>query len=197
MTITEHQVLALLEPAFLNTEDSQWIGREQDLLSIANTFTCLDAVALAEVASVNDSIPRWYSDGRVSLVIRALNDARRHADGSRLVQDGSKGAGKSAIAQLRQAFDEGVAAGPGGRANTVELVTDGIVKTVADMLFIDTSNVNSSKSVADHGLDSLIAAELRNWFHQALRVNLRIQDLLDANVSIRTLAENIVDKSIA
>lgn len=196
LTITEHQVIAQLEPAFLSHDTSQWIGREQDPLSAANILTCLDPAALAELASMNDITPRWYSDARVSLVMRAMNDAQRHASGSHAAQDSSRGEGKSPVAQLRQSFDEAMGAGADGRANAIQLVTDGIIKTVAEMLFIDTSNVNPSKSVADHGLDSLIAAELRNWFHQALRASLNIQDLLDAHRSIKTLAENIVDRAL-
>ncbi|RYP57289.1 hypothetical protein DL769_009575 [Monosporascus sp. CRB-8-3] len=193
MTITEHQVLAQLEPAFLHAETSRWIGREQDPLSEANIFTCLDPVGLAELALASDHIPQWYRNGRVSLVMRAMHDVQRHASGVDAAQDGGGGAGKSAVARLRSAFVEGIKAGAEGRANTVALVTDGVIKTVAGMLFIDASTVDPAKSIAEHGVDSLIAAELRSWFHQALRTNLKMVELLDAQTSIRALAENIVD----
>ena len=208
LTITEHQVLAQLEPAFVNTSDlaangSQWIGQQQDPLSAANVFTCLDPATMAakqreeaKAGIASTTVPRWYSDGRVSLIIRALNDAERHADDSDAAQDGGSGGGKSAVARLRHEFDAAIKSGPDERAKTVELVTGAITTAVAEMLFIDVSSLNPSKSVAEHGVDSLTAAELRNWFHQALGANLQMQNLLDAHISIRTLAANIIDEAL-
>lgn len=194
-TMTEYQALAALEPAFLNLEGSphQWVGQQQDPLSAATFFTCLNPIDLAGMTSTN--VPRWHRDGRVSLLLRAINDARRHAltsaeDGA----DGNADGSGSEIARLRRAFDDAINAGPESRATAVELVTDGIVKTIAEMLFIDVNNVNTSRTIAEHGVDSLIAAELRNWFHQALRMNFK--NLLDSQTSIKMLAEQIVDSAL-
>ncbi|KAK7962110.1 Type I Iterative PKS [Apiospora aurea] len=84
MVISEHQVLAQLEPAFLysvpyKTVASDWIGKQQDPLSAANLYTCMDPAALAAIAarSADTNAPRWYSDGRVSLVMRAMEDAQK------------------------------------------------------------------------------------------------------------------------
>ncbi|KAK4173766.1 putative polyketide synthase [Triangularia setosa] len=196
MTITEHQVLAQLEPAFLAAETSRWAGREHDPLSEANILTCLDPVGLAELASTSDHIPRWYRDGRVSLIIRAMNDVQRQASGAEVAQDGAGGVGKSAVARLRGAFVDGIMGGAEARTSTVALVTEGVTQTVAAMLFIDASTVDPAKSIAEHGVDSLIAAELRSWFHQVLKTNLKMGELLDAQTSIRALAENIVDEAL-
>lgn len=65
------------------------------------------------------------------------------------------------------------------------------------MLFVEVSNINPGRSVADHGVDSLIAAELRNWFHQALGAKINMQELLDARSSIAALAGRIVDAASA
>ncbi|KAK0671960.1 putative polyketide synthase [Cercophora samala] len=196
MTITEHQVLAQLEPAFLPAGTTCWVGRDQDPLSEANILTCLDPVGLAELGSTSDHIPRWYRDGRVSLIMRAMKDIQRQASGADAAQDGAGGAGKSAAARLRSAFAEGIKGGAAARAATVGLVTEGVTQTVAGMLFIDASMVDPAKSIAEHGVDSLIAAELRSWFHQALKTNLKMGELLDAQTSIRALAENIVDAAL-
>ena len=208
LTTTEHQVLAQLEPAFVNTTDlaasgSQWISQQHDPLSAANVFTCLDPATMAakqreeaEGGIASTTVPRWYSDGRVSLIIRAMNDAERHATGFDAAQDGGNKDGKSAVARLRHEFDAAIKSGPDERAKTVELVTDATTAAVAEMLFIDVSSVNPLKSVAEHGVDSLTAAELRNWFHQALGANLQMQNLLDAHTNIKTLAANIVDKAL-
>ncbi|KAI2776595.1 KR domain-containing protein [Daldinia loculata] len=83
------------------------------------------------------------------------------------------------------------------RFKTVGFVTGAISTAVADMLFVEVSNINPGRSVADHGVDSLIAAELRNWFHQALGAKINMQELLDARSSIAALAGRIVDAASA
>ncbi|KAK3936556.1 hypothetical protein QBC46DRAFT_461428 [Diplogelasinospora grovesii] len=208
-TMTELQALAALEPAFLDlqTPSGQWVGQQQhDPLSAATYFTCLNPLELAAAAakmqqSTTHVLPRWHRDGRVLLLMRAMNDARRHAVNTSAAEDGGiNGDAGDGTARLRRAFDEAVKGKAGGgpdnalRATTVELVTDGISRAIAEMLFIDAGNINPNKSVAEHGVDSLIAAELRNWFHQALRTDLK--NLLDSQTSIKTLAEQIVDKAL-
>ncbi|KAI4262145.1 MAG: hypothetical protein L6R42_002669 [Xanthoria sp. 1 TBL-2021] len=193
-TITEHQTLAALEPAFLKEQgSSEWIGQQDDPLSAATYFTCLNPLELAGMTSSNE--PWWHRDARVSLIMRAMNDARRHslkgaADGIDQEADQSG----SGTAKLRRAFDVAVQAGSDARTSTIELASSSITKTIAEMLFISPESVDLSKSVADHGVDSLISVELSNWFHEALGATLK--NLLDSQTSIQMLAEQIVDKAL-
>lgn len=197
LTATEWWVLATLEPAFLNMSGpGQWTGQKQDPLSAANLFTCLDPSSLAELTPAKVP-PRWYSDERVSLIIRAIRDAQRNlTDTINDGDDAGNSASGSAVANLRRDFSEAVQAGLDARDDTVMLVTESISRTIAEMLFIDILTINTDKSITEHGVDSLIAAELRHWFHQALGSNLQTLDLLDAKTSIATLAENLVDKAL-
>jgi acyl carrier protein len=195
LTTTEWNVLATLEPAFLSQQSTSWIGQKDDPLSVASYYTCLDPAAFAQMTSTNT--PRWYSDGRVSLILRAMKDAKEYGkDGARDGGNDDGSASVSSAVRLRHAFDEAIQAGLAERETTLDLVTEGIMEIIAEMLFIDISNVNQNKSVAGHGVDSLIAAELRHWFHQALRTNLQMLDLLDAQTSIRGMAEKLVDKAL-
>ena len=99
LTLGESQFLTFLEPAFLNngtadkTSSEQWFGQRQDPLSAANLHTYLDPIGMMarkreEITSEalsSATVPRWYSDGRVSLTMRAFSDARRqsaHLQGS-------------------------------------------------------------------------------------------------------------------
>ncbi|KAI1398297.1 polyketide synthase [Hypoxylon fuscum] len=204
LTMTEHQFLSQLEPAFLGSEldktETNWIGKQHDPLSAANFITCMDPAAMAtkkreetEAGISSAASPRWYNDGRVSLLMRAFNDAQRHADDADAAQNAADQGGKSAAARLRREFDEAIKSGPDERTKTLALVTGGVTTAVAEMLFIEESGVNLGKTVADHGVDSLIAAELRNWFHVALGYNITMLDLLDAHTSINALAAKIVD----
>lgn len=198
-TMTEHQALATLEPAFVNSKQDQdrdgWAATHpHDPLSAATYFTCLSPLELAGKTSTN--VPRWHRDGRVALLMRAVADARRYADSKNAAAAGEGGDhGESAMIRRRRAFDEAIKVGAEGRDAAVALVTEGVCDAIAEMLFIDVGNVNPGKSVAEHGVDSLIAAELRNWFLQALRADMR--NLLDSTTSIKGLAESIVDKALA
>ncbi|KAF9887400.1 hypothetical protein FE257_010255 [Aspergillus nanangensis] len=204
---TEYQFLTQLEPAFLNLaghEGARYIGQEHDSLSTANVLTCLDPAAMADrhrdgasgSSMISTTVPRWYRDGRVSLIIRALDDARRYMCDSDAARDGDGLDTKSSVSRFRHDFDEAMKAGPQARAKTVDLVTDCIITCVAEMLFIEVSSVDRSKCVADHGVDSLVAAEVRNWLYQALGINLRMPDLMDLHTSIEALATDIVDGAL-
>lgn len=208
LTLGESQFLTLLEPAFLNnktaaeTSSEQWFGQRQDPLSAANLHTYLDPAGMMvrkreeiEGEGASSTItPRWYGDGRVSLIMRAFSDAQRQ---SAHLQGSSDGGSKDTVAHLRRAFDAAVQAGSSGCIDSIAFVQSAIANAVAEMLFVDVESVDVTKSVADQGVDSLIAAELRSWFYQALGTNISMLDLLDPNVGIGMLAGKITDEALA
>lgn len=208
VTLNESQFLTLIEPAFLDNKTSieisseQWFGQQEDPLSAANLHTYLDPVGMAarqreeaegERAS-NSFAPRWYNDARISLMMRAFSDAQQQ---SAELQGTSDEGPKNSVAHVRREFDAAIQIGAAGHADTVSFVRNAIIHAVAEMLFVDVESIDPNKSVADQGVDSLIAAELRNWFHQALRTNISMLDLLDPSVSISTQAANITDGTLA
>lgn len=205
LTLDESQFLAYLEPAFLNNKTAlsadleQWRGQVEDPLSAANLHTYLDpaemlAKKLEENENSSSTLPLWYDDARVSLVMRAFLDAQQHVDSLVGSLDDSS---KNNVVLTRSGFDAAIRKGPDERTNTLEFVQTAISNEVAQMLFVDVEGIDPSKSVADLGVDSLIAAELRNWFHQALAANISMLDLLDPTVSIKSQAESIIDKALA
>ena len=208
LTLGESQFLTLLEPAFLNNttvakaSSEQWFGQRQDPLSTANLHTYLDPAGMmvrkreeieGEVAS-SATTPHWFGDARISLMMRAFSDAQRQ---SAHLQGSSDEGSKNTVANLRREFDAAVQAGSSGRIDAIAFVQSAITNAVAQTLFVDVESVDPAKSVADQGVDSLIAAELRNWFHQALATNISMLDLLDPNVGISTLAGKITDEALA
>ncbi|KAK3291710.1 uncharacterized protein B0H64DRAFT_329829 [Chaetomium fimeti] len=211
VTIGESQFLALFEPAFLNNRtveenadsEAQWSGHHDDPLSAANLHTYLDPTGmmarkreeLANDMPSSGTAPRWYSDARVSLMMRAFLDAQRQSaelEGSAADEGGFK----NTAASLRKEFEAAVREGAAGRASTLSIVESAITNAVPEMLFVDVESIDPAKSVADLGVDSLIAAELRNWFLQALGTNISMLDLLDPSVSISTRAASITDAAL-
>ncbi|KGO76199.1 Acyl transferase/acyl hydrolase/lysophospholipase [Penicillium italicum] len=198
--VTEHEFLRLIEPAFVDSFSND--GTRHDPLASVSFTTCLDAAAMAERKlrePEETTVPRWYSDGRVSLLMRAMNDACRHGKNAQKDQENGGGSRSSAMAKLRDNFDEAIRAGAGAEARdkSLTLVCDAIIGAMAAMLSISPASISLSKGVADYGVDSLIAAELRNWFSQAFRANISLLDLLDAHTSIRQLAIIVVDGALA
>jgi acyl transferase domain-containing protein/NADPH:quinone reductase-like Zn-dependent oxidoreductase/SAM-dependent methyltransferase/acyl carrier protein len=209
LTIGESQFLTLLEPAFLNNRTAekaspeQWFGQQDDPLSAANLHTYLDPMAMAARASrelqaegsAADRTPGWYSDGRIALIMRAFRDAQREkqsAGSGASLDEGSK----NTAASVRKEFDAAVREGASGRAATVALVEKAIIRAVAEMLFVDAEGIDPAKSVAELGVDSLIAAELRNWFLKALGTQISMLELLDPGISISARAASITDKAL-
>jgi NAD(P)-dependent dehydrogenase (short-subunit alcohol dehydrogenase family)/acyl carrier protein len=201
--VDESQFLTLFEPAFLDNRTAihaglnQWLGRQVDPLSAANLHTYLDPVGM--LASKQKDLgspantPRWHNDNRVCHIIRALSDAQQQS--AHLEESLDKG-GKGTAASIRKVYDAAIQRGDAERTSTVALVQDAITKAVADMLFVDVESIDPGKSVADLGVDSLIAAELRNWFLQALGYNISMLDLLDPTTSICVQAASITSKAL-
>lgn len=198
--VTEYEFLRLIEPAFIDNFCES--GTSHDPLASVSFTTCLDAATMAERKlrePDETTVPRWYSDGRVSLLMRAMDDACRHGKNSQKDQDNGGGSRSSAIVKLHDNFNEVIHAGGGmeARDKSLTLVCDAIIAAVAGMLSISSASISLSKSVADYGVDSLIAAELRDWFNRAFRANISLLSLLDAHTSMRQLAIIVVDGALA
>ena len=210
-TVSESTFLRLLEPAFARHENTE--ATTADPLAMASYGTSMDPAYLAakehedaEMGLPSGAEPRWHSDARVSHIMQALDDARRHLKSG---GDGSTGGpgddSHSAVARLRRSFDDAVhqtRAAPTEkeqaeqRAQTVELVIGALKTTIAAMLAMDEEMVNTERSVSGHGVDSLIATEFRNWLYLALGSKIGMVDLLDARISIKALAGRVVDTAV-
>ncbi|KAI2618193.1 polyketide synthase [Hypoxylon sp. NC1633] len=199
--VTEHQLLKLLEPAFFSNEKSLLMhgagspsrNANEDLLSSANIITCMDPAEIAAIErdrTADYNKPSWYSDARLSLVMRAIEDANLHWEDQ--IDRDIKKEGDSATTRLREEFLAGIAAGPSQQSKTENLVAETIVSVVAGMLYSDVSKVEARRSIASYGVDSLIAAELRNWFSRTFDANISMLELLDNQTTISTLASRIV-----
>lgn len=58
------------------------------------------------------------------------------------------------------------------------ILQEALVKKISSMLMISPDDVQPENSVADLGLDSLVAVELRNWIVRELDANLPVMDIV-------------------
>ncbi|KAI0103939.1 hypothetical protein GGR51DRAFT_561319 [Nemania sp. FL0031] len=224
--LTDHQFFRFLEPAFLkfnvtppptelNSGHQEGRNREEaaschSFIALAGPDTMVSAPCTEEnngaatvesTSTVNSSGPsqRWaINDARMSIVMRALRDTESQAAAHESSNTGREGNAKlERIASMRRDFEAAITqGGTAERSQTVMLVEKFLKEAVADVLFIEADDVLLSKSIADHGLDSLVAAELRSWFIQALGVDVGTADLLDQSKTINQMAADIVDKAL-
>ncbi|KAH6653120.1 hypothetical protein BKA67DRAFT_637287 [Truncatella angustata] len=213
IVLSEKQFLGLIEPAFLKQNVSppsykqrERLGRGQDPFSTINIVTGVEPSTISPapsdhvVSGVEAAIlasPYWAEDGRLSHIVRAVSDAKRQSL-SNTTRDSEEESPRAAMERLHREFDAAIAQGGlGERTQTVSFIEGAVMQAVANVLFIDVESLNPAKSVANHGVDSLVAAELRRWFNQALGVELNMVALLDPDTTIHALAESIVDMALA
>ncbi|KAL8902621.1 MAG: hypothetical protein Q9207_004534, partial [Kuettlingeria erythrocarpa] len=76
----------------------------------------------------------------------------------------------------------------------VQRACDEMVAKTAVLLMIPKEDIHRSKSLMDHGMDSLVAVEMRNWLLKELETALPILELM-ANTSLQQLSTKIVKRS--
>lgn len=74
----------------------------------------------------------------------------------------------------------------GGNEGTV---LDRIRTKVSRLLYVPLDEVDTEKPINDYGIDSMIAAELRNWFFTSFGREVSLLNLLSATMTIQRLAE--------
>ena len=84
------------------------------------------------------------------------------------------------------------------KATTLEAATEKVctelIAKASSLLMVSVEDISPAKSLADYGMDSLVAVEMRNWLLRELEAALPILELM-ASTSLRALSEKIVRKS--
>lgn len=218
--LTDYQFFRFLEPAFLKFNvtppPSRPSSDHRERLDGDEAASCHSVIALADhdmmvsapcteeirAPDTNDSGSsqrRTVNDARMSIIMRSFRDAESHAATRDSGSTGQEANAKSErIARMRQDFDAAITQGGAAESSKTIMLVERIIKeAVADVLFIEADDVLPSKSTADHGLDSLVAAELRGWFIQALGVDVGTAELLDQSKTISQMAADIVERAHA
>lgn len=78
--------------------------------------------------------------------------------------------------------------------DATHIACDGIMAKAANLLMVSLEDITREKSLAEYGMDSLVAVEMRNWLLREMEATVPILELL-ANVTLLQLAEKIVGRS--
>ena len=120
--------------------------------------------------------PGWMHD----LLFKHLYQIRTVGGGADTAEDSANYGLLLAAAQSHQA--------------AVDIINDAIVRKLCKALTIETQDVDPSKPLHEHGVDSLVAVELRTWLLKDLGAEVAVFDMMSGS-SIRALAELVAGRS--
>jgi NAD(P)-dependent dehydrogenase (short-subunit alcohol dehydrogenase family) len=76
----------------------------------------------------------------------------------------------------------------------VEVIIDAVLRKIGSLLMVPAEDLSAARAMADYGMDSLVAVEMRNWITRDLEVTVPILELLGSG-SIKDLCHNIARQS--
>lgn len=72
---------------------------------------------------------------------------------------------------------------------------DRIRMKISRLLYVPLDEVDTEKPINDYGIDSMVAAELRNWLFTSFGKDVSLLNLLSATMTIQSLSEEVEEKS--
>ena len=171
--INERDFLKLREAAFVAPRTGP--GSDGDPLSGAHLLTGLEPGRLVDLYAKGLAADfTWSTDARFAGLLQAVEDqSRPHA---------VKPEAGSVLDRLRDASPESVP----------RLVTEAVVERLARLLFVPVDRIDPARAVSEYGMDSMIAAELRNWLVKTFETDVSFLELLSPRMKIETLVGRAV-----
>lgn len=178
--IDEREMLVAFEAAIVQGSTSPSTGQDSPPnIGDAQLILGLEPetmTAAMELGNITDAY--WLHDARLASVRAALDDIAAAAQSSGT--QGQDGARAGFLATLVGKTD----------SETVDTLASHIVSRTARILGMQPDNFDiQDKSVAQHGVDSMIGVELQSWLFKELGLQISIQVLSNANTTFASLAK--------
>lgn len=74
----------------------------------------------------------------------------------------------------------------------VSLILEAFKQKLGRLLALKVEDVHEDETIAGHGVDSLVAVEIRNWLRKEAGANVTVFEILNGKVSVRGVVEGIV-----
>lgn len=178
--ISESEFLQLLEGALCQTKSplAKFDPHSQAQISVG--FEPGRFVPYVEDDRLKDLV--WHQNTRYQAVVQAISD--RAATRSSSAGSNNAGSESSVQAELKKALTS---------AEKMTIARSAIIERLSKLVSVEADEIDADKSMARYGVDSLVAAELRNWLVktfsgvevtllQLLSEATRIEDLVKAAV---------------
>lgn len=170
----ESEFLRLLEASFV----PQPVGDEwqSDPLAQAHLLTGLEASKLVDAYQNGTAADfHWSTDARFGNLLQRIDDLSYSRSIVKKSLTVSEEIDTVTLSERR------------------ELVMQRILYRLAKLLFLPVDEIDATRAVSHYGMDSMIAAELRNWLMKTFQTDISFLELLNP----QTLILDLVERSLA
>ena len=91
-----------------------------------------------------------------------------------------------------QSLESQIAAAGHDRVRLVPLILEAFRQKLGRLLALKLEDVHEEDTIAGHGIDSLVAVEIRNWLRKEVGANVTVFEILNGKVSVKAVVEGIV-----
>ena len=160
-----YDVLQYCDAAIASSKSITSSVSPYDPLASAQLLAGIDAAGLKDL-SVTHPLEgmAWYHDLRFSQILQATRN---------LASENSETAGN---------FDS---------SDSNATTTQRILKKLAQLLYISTDDIDIARPISKYGIDSMVAAELRNWLFANFAKDVPLAHMLDADTSVERLEQMV------
>lgn len=95
-----------------------------------------------------------------------------------------------------QSLQSQIAAAGSDGARLVSTILEAFKQRLGRLLALKSEDVHEIETIAAHGVDSLVALEIRNWFRKEVEVAPTMFEILSGRQSLRGLVEKIVEEKV-
>jgi acyl carrier protein len=143
----------------------------------------LDPVRLARSVYAPEALDvDWINDVRLSHINTGIKRTLQAQSGI----SAAAAANSSILATVQSATST---------EDAIEATVQGLIKRLARLLGLDENDVSADgRSISEHGLDSMIATEFRNWMTKEFGTNVPYQHLNSPGMTVEKLAKELVEK---
>lgn len=182
--ISEAEFLQLFEGALCIDNQSTDTSFYSDSLSSSQVLVGLEPsrfVPFAQQSRMDDLV--WHSDARFQAIVQAILDR---------VEDSLNETplSLSLTPPVRERLLDAKTS-----AEALAIALGAIIERISALFGLAVDDINSEQSLTRYGIDSMTAAELRNWLIKTFGVDISVLQLLGERVKVTDLAAMVVEKS--
>ena len=95
-----------------------------------------------------------------------------------------------------QTLESQIRAAHGDRSRLSSAILEAFKQKLGRLLALSIEEVHENETIAGHGVDSLVAVEIRNWFRKEVGTAPTVFDILNGKQSVRAVIEGIVKEMV-
>ena len=180
--------------------DAGWVAMNQDVVARGVLAQARDI----RVKDLTNLIEHHVRSGRTESGIAAAAqvavgfedyiafDARFSHVGASLARSSQKQESQDE----RQTLESQIRAAQGDNSRLLSAILDAFKQKLGRLLALSIEEVHENETIAGHGVDSLVAVEIRNWFRKEVGTAPTVFDILNGKQSVRAVIEGIVKEMV-